>query len=169
MTVTLKHRIIELLSRDLHTLYSISDIAKSLGVAYSHAHTFIKTLVKEGIVDVKKVGNVSVCSLNLKSQLALSYLSLIESRRTAEWTSKNPQSAKILEKIEQVKDSVHSVLVKGNRIILIVPEKITGVDFSMFRNRTVMNRSHLAKNRHYYKDCIILHGAEKFWSMLSES
>ena len=115
-----------------------------------------------------KIGNVSVCSLNLKSQLTLSYLSLIESRRTLEWINKNPQSSKLLERIEQVKDNVHSVIVKNNRVIFIVPEKITGVDFSMFRNRTVINRMHLAKNKHYYKDCIILHGAEKLWSLMSE-
>jgi hypothetical protein len=168
MAVTLKYRIVELLSRDVSTLFSISDIAKKLGVAYSHAHTFVNRLVKEDVISVKKIGNVSVCSLNLKSQLTLSYLSLIESRRTLEWARKNPQSAKIFEKIEKVKDNVHSVLVKNNKIILIVPEKISGVDFSLFRNRVVMNRAHLAKNRHYYKDSIILHGAEKFWSFVRE-
>jgi len=167
MAVTLKYRIIELLSRDLSTLYSIADIAKKLGVAYSHAHTFVNKLVKENVISIKKIGNVSVCSLNLSSQLGLSYLSVIESRRALEWIKKNPQSEKIIEKIEQVKDNVHSVLIKGNKVILIVPEKITGVDFSMFRNRTVMNRIHLAKNKHYYKDSIILHGSEKFWNLMS--
>ena len=168
MTVTLKHKIIELLSRDVDNLFSISDIAKRLGVAYSHTHSFVRKLVKEKVILVKKIGNVSVCSLNLKSQLTLSYLSLIESRRTLEWMNKNPHSTKILEKLEQVKDNVHAVLVKGNRIIIIVPEKITGVDFSMFRNRTVMNRRHLVKNRQYYKDCVVLHGAEKLWSLMYE-
>lgn len=168
MTVTLRHRIIELLSRDIHNLFSISDIAKSLGVAYSHAHTFVKALAKEDIIHIKKVGNVSVCSLNLKSQLALAYLALIEARKTAEWKLKNPQSEKITEKIEQVKDSVHSVLIKGNRIIIIVPENITGVDFSIFRNRTVMNRTHFTKNMHYYKDSVVLHGAEKLWSLIGK-
>ena len=166
MPITLKYRIIELLSKDLATFFSISDIARKLGVAYSHAHNFVNKLVKEQVISVKKIGNVSVCSLDLNSQLTLSYLSLIESRKTLEWLKKNPHGTKIIKKIETVKDNVHSVLIKNNRIILIVPEKITGVDFSMFRNRTVMNKTHLAKNRHYYKDCIILHGAEKFWSMM---
>lgn len=168
MTVTLKYRIIELLAKDLATLYSISDIAKKLGVAYSHAHTFVKKLVKDNVINVQKIGNVSVCRLNLKQPATLSYLSLIESRKTAEWLRKNPQSSKILEKIDQVKDNIHAVLIKNNRIIIIVPEKITGADFSMFRNRAVMNRTHLARNKHYYKDCIILHGAEKFWSFIEE-
>ncbi|MBW2964897.1 hypothetical protein KY363_05565 [Candidatus Woesearchaeota archaeon] len=165
MAATLKYRIIELLS-DTDDLVSISDIAKRLKVAYSHAHTFISKLVAEGVVSVKKIGNVSVCRLNFSSPLTLSYLSVLESRKAAEWISKNPQAGKILEKIDLVKDNVHCVLVRGGRIILIVPEKITGVDFSMFRNRSVMNRQHLLSNRHYYNDCIVLHGAEKYWGYI---
>ncbi|MBW2971590.1 hypothetical protein KY359_01010 [Candidatus Woesearchaeota archaeon] len=168
MAATLKYRIIELLSKEVSTLYSISDIAKKLGVAYSHAHTFITKLAQENAVSIQKIGNVSVCRLNLKQPMTLAYLSVIESRKALEWARKNPQSAKILERIEQVKDSVHAVLIKNNRIIIIVPEKISGVDFSAFRNRSVMNRTHLARNRQYYKDCIVLHGAEKYWSMLAE-
>lgn len=168
MAVTLKHRIIEFLSKDTTALKSISDIAKGLGVAYSHAHMFVGILEKEGAIRIQKIGNVSVCRLDLKSASALAYLSLIESGRTAEWFAKNPHSAKIIEKIELVKDSVHSVLVKNNKTIIIVPEKIAGADFSMFRNRTVMNHTHLRSNRQYYKDAIVLHGAEKFWSMMGE-
>ncbi len=167
MENTLKARIIELLSKDLDTFYSISDLAKKLSVAYSHAHLFINKLAAEKIVNIQKIGNVSVCRLNLKNQLTLTNLAVIEAKKTSEWLSKNPHAEKIVEKIELVKDSVHSVLLKNNKVILIVPEKITGVDFSSFRNRTVMNVEHLNKNRHYYKDCVVLYGAEKFWSMIS--
>jgi hypothetical protein len=166
---TLKYRIVELLSEDAASLYSIADIAKRLKVAYSHAHNFVMKLVKENVVSVQKVGNVSVCRINLSSPLALSYLSLIESRKTVDWMKKNPQSTKLVEKIEKVKDSVHCVLVKGSRIILVVPEKISGVDFSIFKNRSVMNQTYLKRNRHYYRGCVVLHGAEKFWSMMNKS
>lgn len=168
MTVTLKYRIIELLSRDHGTLFSISDIAKKLGVAYSHTHGFVKILAKEEVISVQKIGNVSVCRLNLKQQMTLAYLSQIEYKKTAEWARKNPQSKKIMERVEQAKDNVHSVLLKGNKIIIIVPERITGADFSMFRNRVVLNKTHLMRNRHYYKDCVVLHGAERYWSFMSE-
>ncbi len=167
MTATLKHRIIELLSRDPDKLYSISDIAKKLGAAYSHAHNFTTQLTREEVLNIQKIGNVSVCRLNLKNPLTLSYLSLIETRKTLQWTRKNPHATKLYEKIEHVKDNVHSILIKNNRIIIIVPEKITGADFSMFRNRSVMNRSQLTRNRHHYKNCVILHGAEKFWSFMA--
>lgn len=166
MAVTLKYRIIELLSRDISKLHSISDIAKKLGVAYSHTHSFVIQLVKENVIDIQKIGNVSVCKLNLKSAMTRSYLSLIESRRTLDWMKKNPQASKTLDKLEIVKDSIHAAIIKGNRIILIVPEKIKGADFSMFRNRTIMSMEHLKQNKHYYTDCVILHGAEKFWGMI---
>ena len=168
MSITLKYRIIELLSRDPSIFYSISDIAKRLKVAYSHAHTFVKNLVNEKVIKIQKIGNVSVCRLDLTQQQTLAYLSVIESRRTSEWAKKNPQSSKIFERVEQVKDNVHSVLIKNNRIIIIAPERITGADFSMFRNRTVINSTQLLRNKKLYKDCIILHGAEKFWSFMAE-
>lgn len=165
MPETLKNRIIELLSKDITEFYSISDIAKKLGVAYSHAYLFVNLLTKEGVITIKKIGNVSICSLNLKSQITTSYLALIESRKANEWIQKNPQSEKILERIDKVKDSIHAALIKNNNIILIVPEKIANADFSMFRNRTVITYAQFLKNKEYYKDCIILCGAEKFWSL----
>jgi len=168
MVTTLKHRIIELLSRDPGELYSISDIAKRLGVAYSHAHGFVKTLVSEDVLLIKKIGNVSVCSLNLTAPMTLSLLSIIESRRALEWMKKNPQSAKLMERVEIVKDNVHCVLVKGNRVVLVVPEKIKGAEFSIFKNRVVLNHRQLRRKRKQYNDRIVLHGAEKYWSLMSD-
>ncbi len=168
MTVILKYRIIEYLSRDLGGLYSISDVGKSLGVAYSHAHSSIKQLVRDDVITIQKIGNVSVCRLNLKSPMALSLLSINSSRKASEWMKKNPQSSKIIEKIAVVSDNVHCVLVKGSNIILIIPEKIKGADFSMFRNRTVINKHQLLRKKKYYSDAVVLHGAEKYWSFMSE-
>ncbi|MBW2966917.1 hypothetical protein KY362_00365 [Candidatus Woesearchaeota archaeon] len=167
MPVTLKYRIIGLISKDADALFSISDIAKRLGVAYSHAHSFVVKLTKEDVLTIQKIGNVSVCRLNLKTPLTLSYLSVIESRKTLEWTKKNPHSKKIVGKIEDVRENVHCVLVKNNRIIIVTPEKIAGVDFTMFRNRTVITPRQLRSKRKLYSDCIILHGAEKYWGLLS--
>jgi hypothetical protein len=167
MADTLKQRIIELLSKDTTEFYSISDIAKKLDSAYSHAHTFVGELAREEVILIKKIGNVSVCSLNLKSGLACSYLSLLESRKAKEWKDKNPHAAKTIEKIDIVKDSIHAALVKNNNIILIVPEKISNADFSMLRNRTVITFAQFMKNRQHYKDAIVIYGAEKYWSMLA--
>jgi molybdenum-dependent DNA-binding transcriptional regulator ModE len=166
MDNTLKHRIIELVSRDISEQHSIADIAKKLSVAYSHAHTFVKKLVSEDVLKIKKIGNVSVCSLNLKSQMTLAYLSLIEARKTREWLAKNPHADKIIEKIDLVRDSIHVAMIKNNNVILIVPEHTTGVDFSAFRNRSVMTSVQMLRNKKMYADAVILHGAEKYWSMM---
>lgn len=168
MAVTLKYRILELLSRDHEGLYSISDVAKSLGVAYSHAHGAVRKLVSDEVIRINKVGNVSVCKINLKSQMTVSMLAINSARKTTEWMKKNPQAAKITEKINIASDNVHCVLVKGNKVILVVPEKIKGADFSMFRNRTVITSRQLVKKRKYYSDAIVLHGAEKYWSFMSD-
>lgn len=165
MTVTLKYRILDLLSKDTDALFSISDIAKKLGVAYSHAHFFIAKLMEEDVIKVQKIGNVSVCRLNLKQPLTLSYLSVIESRRALDWIRKNPHSDKIITHIGSVKDECHSVLIKNKHIIVIAPHRSDS--FKMFRNRSVIAPDELRRRRKQFSDCIILHGAEKYWSLLS--
>lgn len=168
MTETLKYRIIELLARDVHKLHSISDISKKLNAAYSHTHVFIKKLWEENVVVIEKIGNVSVCKLNLKNPVTISYLSLIESRRAAEWLNKNPHSKKITERIEKVKDNIHAVLIKNNKVVLVVPERISGADFSMFRNRTVISARELNKKVNVLEEFVVLYGAEKYWSIRGE-
>ena len=166
MNLTLKFRIIEVLSKDVSALYSISDIAKILNVAYSHTHNFIIQLKKEDCITIKKIGNVSVCILKLTSPTTIAYLSIIESKKALAWSKKNPQSKKIFSNIRQMQDNVHSVLIKNKRIILIIPENLSGVNFSIFKNRIILTKSKLKEKQHYYKDAIILHGAEKFWSFM---
>lgn len=163
MTTLLKYRIIELLSDDLDSLYSISDIAKKLGVAYSHAHLFIKKLDDEGVIKIKKVGNTSVCILN-PSNLTLAYLSQLSYQKTQKFS--HPHLERLYEKINLVKDHIHSIIICGNKLIIIAPEKIGGVDFSIFKNRTVINQFQFLANKNYYKNCHIIHGAEKYWSFM---
>lgn len=166
MTWTLKYRIIAKLSKDTDELFSISDIAKGLGVSYSHAHMFMMHLEKEQAVRIRKIGNVKVCTLNLQSPMTLSYLSLIESHKAIDWMKKNPHSEKIMANIAAVRDEVHSVLVKNKRIIVIAPNKSDA--FRIFRNRIVLTPHELRKRRKQFSDAVILHGAEKYWSLLSD-
>ena len=65
MVESLEIRIVELLGADLDSLFSIADIAKKLGVAYSHAHLFVNRLVKQDVITTQKVGKTIVCRLNL--------------------------------------------------------------------------------------------------------
>ena len=168
MKSPLKYRIIELLVKDTGNFYSISDIAKKLNTAYSHTHLFIQQLATENIIQIKKVGNTSVCILNTSEPLTLSHLSLLSYKKTQEWKTSHPQSERLFEKVNIVKDNTHSIILCGNKIIIITPEKITGADFTIFKNRTIINQYQLLANKQYYKGCIILHGAEKFWSLMTQ-
>ncbi|MFQ5474931.1 MAG: hypothetical protein ACE5DM_03785 [Candidatus Nanoarchaeia archaeon] len=133
MAKTLDSRIIDLLSRDIRKLYSISDIAKELGVAYSHAYLFVKRLIEQGVIATQRIGKTFVCRLNLKQPLTLARLAEVSYQRTSEWCKKDPRSEKLLSRVQMVKEGLHCVLLQNNKIILIVPDK--SGDFSIFKNR----------------------------------
>lgn len=167
MAETLKTRIIGLLSRDFDRLFSISDISKELEVAYSHAHTFIKHLAKEEIISTQKIGNALVCRVNMGNPQTLAHLALLSYKKTKEWQKKDVRAKKILERVNKIQDSIHSALLHNNKVILVVPESVSSRDFAIFKNRKVINRNELVRDKKHYLNCIILHGAEKFWSLLS--
>lgn len=168
MLKNIKPRILELLSKDLDSLKTISDIAKELKVAYSHAHKFIAELEFENIIKTQNIGNAKICRLNLKNPLTLSHLALLESKKTSDWIKKDKRADKILERVEQIKDSVHSIILINNKFIIIVPEKIKDADFRIFKNRKVINQREMKKDIQFYKHKgMIIHGSEKFWSLIS--
>ncbi|MFC1754321.1 hypothetical protein ACFL96_13175 [Thermoproteota archaeon] len=169
MAETLELRIIELLSRNLDKLFSISDISKELKVAYSHAYVFVKRLIGLEIISTQKVGKTIVCRLNLKQPLTLAKVSEISYKKTLQWSKKDPRSEKLFERIEQIKDSVHSILLQNNKIIIIVPENMQDADFSIFKNRNVITARELRKNKNFYANSFILHGAEKYWSLVENA
>lgn len=171
MLKNIKPRILELLSKDLGSADSfktISDIANELKVAYSHAHKFVAELADADVLKIQKIGNAKICRLNLRNPLTLSHLALIESKKTSDWIKKDMRAAKILERVEQIKDSVHAIILINNKFIIIVPEKIKDADFRIFKNRKVINQRDLKKDIQFYKHKgVIIHGSEKFWSMIS--
>jgi transposase len=166
MKETLNNRIIEFLAAETDKFYSISDIAKMLGVAYSHAHLFISRLSNEGIVRIQKIGNVSVCRLETKNMVTQAHLALMEAKKTQAWLAKNPHADNILEKISLVQDNVHCILLRNNQVIVVAPERIAGADYSMFKNRSVITAEKLERNSKQYKDCVVLHGAAKYWNII---
>lgn len=166
MAGTLKQRIIGLLADNLDKFYSISDISKELKVAYSHAHTFVNQLKSEQVIRIQKIGNASVCKLNMDEQLTLVNLAMMSYKKTLEWKQKDKRYEKLKEKSDMIKDKVHCVLVHNNKIILVVPDGSDKEGLDVFQNRSVINREQLKKNSDFYKNAIILHGAEKYWSLL---
>ena len=169
MVETLELRVVELLSRDLDKLYSIADVAKELKVAYSHAYLFVKRLIELEIIITQNIGKMIVCRLNLKQPLTLARLSEIEYKKTLAWSKKDPRSTKLSERINLVKESVHCILLQNNKIIIIVPDTVLHTDFPVFKNRKVLSVHEFRKNKQFYKKTIILHGAEKYWSLIEDA
>jgi hypothetical protein len=169
MSETLRERILEKIASEKDNIWSIKDLSKTLNSAYSHTHKYVQELAKDRIVLIQKIGNVSIIKLNSKEPATLATLALISYKKTKEWQDKDTRSQKMMERIIQTQDHIHCALIKSNRIILVVPEHITGIDLSMFQNRSQITAYELIKNRQYYQDCVILHGAEKYWSMILNS
>ncbi|MBU0461838.1 MAG: hypothetical protein KJ574_04605 [Nanoarchaeota archaeon] len=169
MAESLELRIIELLSNNPDKLFSIADIAKQLKVAYSHAHMFVSRLIAQQIISKQHVGKTIVCRLNIKQPLTLAKLSEISYKKTFEWSKKDPRAEKIFAKIEQVKENVHSVMLQNNKIIVVIPESAKNADFSIFPNRSVLTPYELRKNKNFYTNILILHGAEKYWSLIQDA
>ncbi|MBI4738163.1 hypothetical protein HY772_01130 [Candidatus Woesearchaeota archaeon] len=166
MAVTLKERILGKLADDPSKLYSIKDLAKTLNSAYSHTHGFVQALAKDRIATIQKVGNVSIVKLNPTEPRTLASLALISYQKTAEWQQKDARAEKIMERLWVVSDHIHCALIKSNKVVLVTPEHISGVDFGVFQNRSVIKATDLIKNKQYYTDAVILHGAEKYWEII---
>ena len=77
MADNLSDRIISLLSKETDELLSISDISKRLGVAYSHAHGFVSDLLREGILESKRVGRTIICRLDRRNPLTIAALTRV--------------------------------------------------------------------------------------------
>lgn len=166
MAVTLKERLLSKLADDPGQLYSINDLAKALNAAYSHTHLFVQQLAKDHIINIQKVGNVSIVKLNPRERQTLAILALLSYQKTAEWRQKDARSEKIMERLAVVTDHIHCALVKSNKIIIVIPEHISGADFGVFQNRSVLTAAEFVKNKSYYQDAIIAHGAEKYWEII---
>lgn len=58
--------IMKLLVTNLTSSYTIREISKRINQNYSIVYTSINSLAKEGHIEVRKIGNVALCSLSLK-------------------------------------------------------------------------------------------------------
>jgi predicted nucleotidyltransferase len=72
-------RIIGLYRNNIFKRYTIREIMKSIGTSsYNWVHTIVKELIIQSILTAEKKGNSTICSINLDSQTAISYLSYFE-------------------------------------------------------------------------------------------
>ena len=71
-------KIIALFTRDTSRELTILQISKQARLSYNAAHRTVKALIKENVLNMRRIGNSTVISLN-NIPLTLGYLGLAES------------------------------------------------------------------------------------------
>lgn len=72
-------RIVDIFRRDLFNSYTIRELMKKLKTgSYSWTFNAVKKLQRQGIILFEKKGHSTLCRINLDSQLAITYLSLLD-------------------------------------------------------------------------------------------
>jgi hypothetical protein len=179
MDDTLRMRIVGLLSKDINKLYSISEISKLLGSAYSHSNSFVNELAKEKVIKIIKIANANICTLNLKENLTFGYLLLHEYSLLKEWVTHNQQkSAKInlfVSRLKEKKIAIDSVFVSKSNVFIIVQNVSAELSKDIVKeqvglNYVVIDRSKFIENQsQFLLDRTIFYGAERFWECVKKN
>ena len=97
---------------------TISQLARRLATSYPNVYLTCQALHKRGLLSIRKTGNSSSCSLNLKSDEVILFLSWLDAVHTRERHSQSPISA--LEKNRQFLErslNIRCCFLLGNRVI----------------------------------------------------
>lgn len=111
MIITKKElRIVDVFRRDLFSSYTIHKLMEKLKTgSYSWTFNAVKKLQKQGIILFEKKGHSTLCRINLDSQLAITYLSLLDE---LEALSKNIPNIQEIKKV--VPTDYFTLLVAGS-------------------------------------------------------
>ncbi|NTV24509.1 MAG: hypothetical protein HGA85_09195 [Nanoarchaeota archaeon] len=99
VTGRLELEIIDLFERDISQVFSINEIAKTLGKSYPSVNLKVSSLIDEEVITKNQVGRSYLCHVNLKNQKTIALLSLIQSSKLHESKLKTlePEVQKLLE------------------------------------------------------------------------
>ena len=192
-------KIVELFRKDLLKEYTILEIKKELKKkSYNWVFEAVKKLEKLKVIQIKKKGHSSICSLNLDNQLTLTYLSLLE-----EFTVKSRKLPKenISELIDAVPLKYFTFIISGSfavgtstkksdlDVVVIVEDSInTSKILAILKNKGelmvpeahpyVFTRSEFLKmllndeenyGKEIYKKRLISFGAENYYLIIKEA
>ncbi len=176
MTKTLRERIVAFLGRDINRLFSISDISKNLGAAYSHCNKFIREMESEGILRMIKIANSHIITLNLSEPLTISMLCTLEYHKLKNWKVKNkPKSAKLnlfLNRIENI--NIESIFVSKTNIIILVKKIDNTINAEINNHNLGLSYVIIDKDKFvqeqdaFLKDHVVFYGAERFWQSVKK-
>ena len=159
--MTAQQRILTLLAQERQELNSISDIAKKLKIAYSHAHRYVKLLQHKNVITIKKVGGALICSLNRSEPLTRALLAQRSYEHAQAWRKHNPHSEKIMQRVHELRAQLRIVAMHNKRVLIVPAENAQTSLLERFHNRKLLSQQEI--HDPYYKDVVILYGAEHYW------
>lgn len=122
--------VVEILARDLEKAHTIRDISLRAKKAYANVHTTTTELINAGILTKQTIGHSHSCSLNMKSDLARTYLALVcELQRI-----KNvKRSKKLSQTIDQHREQILFAFEHDSTLIVVANNTISGLNARVLR------------------------------------
>mgnify|MGYP001559305766 CR=1 FL=1 len=105
--------ILKLLLKNPEEEYTIRALSKRAGINYRLAYQEAIKMNKEGIITIKKQGQSSVCTINLKADTAL--YAFVESMRSKEFLEKYKDIRLIAKELEKINTIFYTAVLFGSR------------------------------------------------------
>ncbi len=105
--------ILKLLLKNPEEEYTIRALSKRAGINYRLAYQEAIKMNKEGILAIKKQGQSSVCTINLKADTAL--YAFVESMRSKEFLEKYKDIRLIAKELEKINTIFYTAVLFGSR------------------------------------------------------
>lgn len=133
-------KILDLFRGNIFTSKTIRDISLHLKISYPKAHDAINELNRKKIINIKKVGNSSVCEVNLSPQ-AMSILSFLDEQ---EAFSRNIPN---IEKILEFKELLDDIIIITGSYAKSKQNKKSDIDLVIITKDDVFKKQKLLENK----------------------
>ena len=142
-----KDKLLIYLSRSLGKKVTINKIKAALGLAYGYLHSTIHKLWKGRIINIEKVGNYKLISLNFKNILAIAELARVSAKISQEIVKDAKQLKKLKLLVESLRKykAILSIVLFGSQARLEAREK-SDMDILIIlsersqKNREIVNK-----------------------------
>ena len=114
-------KIVNLLRKDLDNGITILGISRRLRIGYRPAHNHVSAMIKEGIINARKIGAARQCSLNLENARCRQFLAEADLSRKEDLFRGNHRLKLILENLisklsETLVSDIHSIVLFGSYV-----------------------------------------------------
>jgi len=111
----LESKIVDLLAKDTEKIFTINEIAKTLGEYYSFVHRTVNKLAEEGVIIKNKAGKSYLCSLNPGNEKTMTLIKLGEIEKKEEFYNANKELKLILDDfVESIQGNAAAIVLFGS-------------------------------------------------------